>query len=104
MYDPYGRVTVLHGSSGMYGDPDIGEESEWDEDEDGTDWDNEILYCGYRYDPETGLYHVRRRVYDPLTGRWLQRDPVASANLYEGAAGNPVGYTHTDPLKERDTG
>ena len=96
MYDPYGRVTVLHGESGVYGDLDIGEESEWDPDGDGTDWDNEILYCGYRYDPETGLYHVRRRVYDPLTGRWLQRDPVASANLYEGAAGNPLAYT--DPL------
>jgi len=30
MYDPYGRVTVLHGESGVYGDLDIGEESEWD--------------------------------------------------------------------------
>jgi len=104
MYDPYGRVTVLHGSSGMYGDPDIGEESEWDEDEDGTDWDNEILYCGYRYDPETGLYHVRNRIYDPLTGRWLQRDPagyVDGSHLYQYGASRPAGAVDPWGLRSR---
>jgi len=71
-----------------------GEESEWDVDSDGTDWDNEILYCGYRYDPETGLYHVRHRPYDPLTGRWLTRDPIGYADgmsLYAYLASNPQG-------------
>ena len=62
LYDPYGRVTVLHGESGY--DSDIGgEESEWDEDSDGTDWDNELLYCGYRYDPETGRPELQETWY-----------------------------------------
>jgi len=91
MYDPYGRVTVLHGESGQ--DPDIGGESEWDEDENGTDWANELLYCGYRYDPETGLYHVRHRPYDVLTGRWLTRDTYPYghiASLYEYCLSDPT--------------
>ena len=47
---------------------------------------NEIIYCGYRFDPETGLYYVRNRTYSPALGRWLQRDPVGHTggiNLYE---------------------
>ena len=45
----------------------------------GCTWDisahNEIRFAGYRYDPETGLYHVRHRMYHPTLGRWIQRDP-----------------------------
>jgi RHS repeat-associated protein len=54
---------------------------------------NEILFCGYRYDPETGLYHVRNRMYHPMLGRWLQRDPIEykdGMNLYGYGMGNPV--------------
>jgi hypothetical protein len=29
---------------------------------------NEILYCGYRHDPESGMYHVRHRYYHPRLG------------------------------------
>ena len=29
---------------------------------------------GYEWVPETGLYHVGAREYDPHTARWLQRD------------------------------
>jgi hypothetical protein len=42
-------------------------------------YDNEILYCGYRFDPETGLYHVRARYYQPTLGRWISRDPGPAA-------------------------
>ena len=51
---------------------------------------NDMIFCGYRYDPETRLYYVRNRMF--LTdvggisiGRWLQRDPIGYAggiNLY----------------------
>jgi len=73
VYDPYGTVTI------------------WNEARTSTiAWanskQNEILFCGYRFDPESGLYHVRRRVYHPTLGRWLQRDPlgyVDGMGLYE---------------------
>jgi RHS repeat-associated protein len=56
---------------------------------------NEILYCGYRFDPETGLYHVRYRYYHPNLGRWLSRDPLGYAdwmNLYEYVRSSPRRY------------
>jgi RHS repeat-associated protein len=54
--------------------------------------ENAILYCGYHRDAQTGLYHVRHRMYHPLLGRWLQRDPlgyVDRLNLFESALGSP---------------
>ena len=62
-------------------------------------YDNEILYCGYRFDPETGLYLARRRYYQPTIGRWTTRDPIGYAdrmNLYECVASDPPRYV--DPL------
>ena len=54
---------------------------------------NEIIFCGYRFDPETELYYVRNRTYSPILGRWLQRDPIGYAggiNLYEYVNGNSI--------------
>ena len=65
------------------------------------DWD--ILYGGYRYDFESGLYHVRRRQFSPSLGRWLQTDPlgyVDSYNLYQYCHGSPVNSI--DPTGEFD--
>ena len=51
---------------------------------------------GYEWVPETGLYHVGARVYDPRTARWLQRDPIDAAsgdpNLYRYCGNDPVNY------------
>jgi RHS repeat-associated protein len=86
VYDPYGKVSVLN--------PD------WSDDEDGdSDFGNEILYCGYRFDPETGLYHVRHRYLHPTLGRWLSRDPigyVVGVGLQEYCASRVTGAV--DPL------
>jgi RHS repeat-associated protein len=72
-YDPYGKVTILDGTTGG--------QTEWAADADQkSDVDNEILYCGYRLDPETGLYQVRHRSYHPTLGRFVQRDPIWYAN------------------------
>jgi RHS repeat-associated protein len=60
---------------------------------------NEIIYCGYRLDPETNLYYVRARTYSPVAGRWIQRDPIGYAggiNLYEYVGGH-AGYS-LDPF------
>jgi RHS repeat-associated protein len=65
---------------------------------------NEIIYCGYRSDPETELYYVRNRTYPPTLGRWLQRDPVGyvgGVNLYEyvgGRAVNKADPNGTQPI------
>jgi RHS repeat-associated protein len=63
------------------------------------DWN--ILFGGYYYDRETGLYHVRNRFYDPNLGRFLQTDPSGfqdSYNLYQYALSAP--QTYLDPTGE----
>jgi len=51
---------------------------------------------GYEWVPETGLYHVGARAYDPRIARWLQRDPIDASsgdpNLYRYAGNDPVNY------------
>ena len=71
MYDPYGKVKVLNGESGYDAD---GQVTEWSVDTGGSDWANEILYCGYHFDAETGPYQVRHRHYHPTPGRWTTRE------------------------------
>jgi len=41
------------------------------------DW--ETLYCSYRYESATGVFHVRHRVLHPELGNWVQRDPSGYA-------------------------
>jgi RHS repeat-associated protein len=104
-YDPYGNVTVLDGGkkeiepdTWVYFDAD-GEVTEWDEDTGGSDWANTILFAGYHRDSETGLYHVRNRMYHTTLGLWLQRDPegyVDGMSLYEYVGGGPVSAL--DPM------
>lgn len=64
---------------------------------------NPVLFQGHRYDAESGLYFLRARSYDPVNGRFLQRDPLGVwgdplnlGNPYTFAADNPV--TQGDPL------
>jgi RHS repeat-associated protein len=54
---------------------------------------------GYEWIPETGLYHVGARAYDPRTARWLQRDPI------DAASGDPNLYRYcgNDPLNTGDS-
>jgi RHS repeat-associated protein len=58
---------------------------------------------GVRNEPAAGLYHMRARYYDPLTARFLSRDPIGpkledirSLDPYQYAAGNPL--TYIDPV------
>ncbi len=55
---------------------------------------NEIISCGYRLDSESQLYYVRNRNYNPVLGRWIQRDPIrckGGINLYGYVMSGPVG-------------
>jgi RHS repeat-associated protein len=60
-------------------------------------YDNAILYCGYYYDQETGLYHVRNRYLDSLLGRWLSWDRAG----YSGGLGL-CEYVGSMPTKALD--
>jgi len=80
LYDPYGNCTVY--------DDDWSDEVSW-----ANSKQNHIRYCGYYFDNETGLYHVRNRVYDPPLGRFMQRDPIGYADgmgLYEYVGSGPI--------------
>mgnify|MGYP006290344901 CR=1 FL=1 len=79
VYDPYGRVTVTDGTwTGRAG----------------SLYESMVLFAGYWRDTETGLYHVRNRMYHVRLGLWLTRDPegyVDEMSLYAYVAVNPIG-------------
>jgi len=86
VYDPYGRATVYDGT--------WTNTVSW-----GDGRKNALRFCGYRYDPLTGLYHVRRRGYHPALGPWLQRDPGAGGTMRGLAVGSRVrpSFVKRDP-------
>jgi RHS repeat-associated protein len=51
-------------------------------------------FAGLVADPNSGLSYSASRFYDPTSGRWIHRDPIAESggiDLYAYAGGNPVG-------------
>jgi RHS repeat-associated protein len=58
---------------------------------------NPWRYATKYFDTETGLYYFGHRYYDPLTGQWLNREPLGedeSLNLY--------AYCQSDPVNKVD--
>ena len=87
VYDPYGKATFYDGS--------------WTSPSATSAYDNVVLYCGYRWDGETGLYHVRHRMYHASLGRWNQRDPIGyydGMSLYQYVGGRPKALLDPDGL------
>jgi len=90
-YDAYGAPAVMDGNynpvaPNSWGAPHSLKGNPW-------------LFTGSRLDEETGLHCDRARYYDPLKGRFLQRDPlgyVAGMNLYAYVSDNPLNLL--DPL------
>jgi RHS repeat-associated protein len=72
-YDAYGNVTAQTGSV-----------------------TNPFQYAGQYTDEESGLQYLRARYYDPATGQFLTRDPLAAQTQ------EPYGYTGGDPLNASD--
>jgi RHS repeat-associated protein len=69
---------------------------------------NIYLYRAEQYDSDLGLYYLRARYYNPLTGRFLSRDPEdgdptdpASLHKYLYANGDPINGL--DPSGRADT-
>ena len=84
LYDAYGKRTLYNAA--------------WSATQASTLYNNEVLYAGYRLDPESGLYQVRHRHYHPTLGRWVQRDPIRyhdGMNPYEYVRGKTL--TLVDP-------
>jgi RHS repeat-associated protein len=55
----------------------------------------DFRYAGMFYLQEAGLYLTQYRAYDPNTGRWLSRDPIAEnggINLYTYVGENPINW------------
>jgi RHS repeat-associated protein len=86
-YDAYGVVAFLTPAFSARGSSSYG---------------SEVLYAGYRWDSETGLYQVRRRAYAPHLGCWLQRDPLGygtlDTNLYRYIGNRPTIVTDPSGL------
>ncbi len=58
---------------------------------------------GYHHDPETGLYHLNTRYYDPETGQFISADPIGFAggdvNLRRYVRNVPLRYIDPDGLR-----
>ncbi|MGH9870097.1 MAG: RHS repeat-associated core domain-containing protein [Candidatus Polarisedimenticolia bacterium] len=57
---------------------------------------NPFLFAGRRYDPVTGLYDYRKRQFDPMTGRFVTRDPTGPWGDDQNE-GNPYTYAGNTP-------
>jgi RHS repeat-associated protein len=84
-YDAYGQLSLQNPEESKSGNP--------------------YLFAAYRYDPESGLYYIVNRTYDPATGRFLQPDPIGyadSMNLYEYVMSNPTNWVDLWGFKKYD--
>jgi len=91
-YDTYGKPTFYAGSSFATASAASG-------------YNNEVLFAGYHYDALLNIYRVRHRIYDPITGRWGQRDPegdIDGPNLYQYVRSNPMRFVDPQGLWGED--
>ena len=69
---------------------------------------NEMMYRGEQYDSDLGLYYLRARYYNPLTGRFMSRDPIDPGPLdADGWPTDPKSlhkylYVNGDPINGID--
>ena len=62
---------------------------------------NPLRYRGYVYDPETGLYYLQSRYYDPQMGRFISPDALVSTG--QGILGNNMfAYCLNNPVNMYD--
>jgi RHS repeat-associated protein len=83
-YDAWGRTTILDANDDQLKESAIGTRYMWQ---------------GREFDASTEFYHFRARSYDPVSARWLSKDPIGISgglNQYVFCANNPVNFI--DPL------
>ncbi|HCE67303.1 MAG TPA: hypothetical protein DER40_07225 [Geobacter sp.] len=68
-----------------------------------TNFRNSFTWTGREWGREIGLYYNRARYYDPMEGRFIQKDPIGfkggDMNLYQYVGANPVNWTDPTGLK-----
>jgi RHS repeat-associated protein len=62
---------------------------------------NAYLYRGERYDADLKLYYLRARWYNPVTGRFMTRDPY-SGSAYDPASLHRYNYARSNPANFLD--
>jgi RHS repeat-associated protein len=89
VYEPFGKVNS-----------DL---TDLDPDRNGVHYGEQFQFTGQEYEPETGLYNYKARLYDPETGRFLQPDPVHTDqpgqdnwDRYQYVWNNPVNFVDPD--------
>ena len=88
-YDPWGGVIAVEKNLDSY-ERDIVEM-------------NPLLYRGYVYDSETGLYYLQSRYYDPEVGRFINCDDVRYIGATQTELSyNPFSYCANDPVNNYD--
>jgi len=83
-YNAWGRVRAYDGSGNPIEESAVG---------------NRYLWQGREYSWKTGLYYFRARWYDPVTARWLSKDPIGitgGVNQYVFGRNNPANFS--DPF------
>ena len=67
----------------------------------GEAYAEERSYTGHELLTEIGLVHMNGRIYDPVTGRFLQADPLVQ-DPFNGQSYNRYGYVLNNPLSFTD--
>ncbi|GJM23712.1 MAG: hypothetical protein DHS20C16_01270 [Phycisphaerae bacterium] len=67
----------------------------------GSAFENPYLFTGRRFDSSTDMYYYRNRYLDPISGRFISRDPLGA--WYDGANhGNAFSYAGSNPWTNSD--
>ena len=91
-YDAWGRTRVFDAAGKELAESAIG---------------NRYCFQGREIDWATGLYYFRARWYNPVSGRWLSKDPIGISgglNLYAFCGNNPVNFVDPLGLQSYDLG
>ncbi len=62
---------------------------------------NNYLYRGEQWDPDLGMYYLRARYYNPLSGRFMSRDPW-SGDQFDPKTLHKYLYVGSDPANYTD--